>query len=57
MGSGQKNFEFCLVPNYYFYCCLVREEGETVLPYELKRADVICVVYAVDDDKTIDKVS
>ena len=34
----------------------VQEQNRDVLIQEIQKANVICVVYAVDDDETIDKV-
>jgi len=33
------------------------EQSDAQLEFELRRADVICVVYAVDDEDTLDSVT
>ena len=37
-------------------CFTAQEQTGDVLIQEIQKANVICVVYAVDDDDTIDKV-
>lgn len=39
------------------YCFAAVEQTDAQLEYELRRADVICVVYAVDDEDTLDSVT
>ncbi len=33
------------------------EQNDNQLEYEVRRADVICVVYSVDDEDTLDSVT
>ena len=34
-----------------------REQTESELRLELKEADVVCLVYSVDDEDTLDRIS
>ena len=42
--------------NNFYFSCLAQEQSEKELMEEIKKASVICIVYSIDNDITIDKV-
>ena len=44
-------------PRLKLLCTFSTEQSDAQLEIELKKADVVCIVYAVDDEDTLDSVT
>ena len=49
--------KFLLPNDLTFFLYLAVEQSDAQLELELRKADVVCVVYAVDDEDTLDSVT
>jgi mitochondrial Rho GTPase 1 len=43
--------------NYAFFLFLATEQSEDNLSEEINRADVVCIVYSVEDEESLERIS